>query len=386
MLSMCPKAHEFQINPPNGKRLLHIMQCANLGGMEKATLEMMTALAAIGFENRLVSLNPIGGLGPLLEERGIPAKGLPYRGPAGLLSIPQMAWEFRRTEPGAIIMSGHNAAAFAALAGLKCKRRVLFIHYHHSGVKPRWQWRAIYAAAARIFPRIAFCSDFIRAEAEEIYPPLRSIGATIRNPFPLPPRPQERDKVAARRALGIPESAPVVGNAGWLIPRKRWDVFLRAAARIAERRPDVLFLACGDGPLRDELKEQCGALGLAERVRWLGWQKDLTAFYLSLDVLLFNSDWDALPRTPLEAGAHEVPTVASNLRGGLREVIASDRVGFLTDRHDEDWLADKTLLLLENPTLRRETGAACRQVLAERHDPGRNAREVLELLGLNGPR
>jgi glycosyltransferase involved in cell wall biosynthesis len=273
-------------------------------------------------------------------------------------------------------------AAFAALAGLNCKRRILFIHFHHTGVKSRREWKLIYAIAMRVFPRIAFCTNFIREEAEEIYPPLRNVSVTCPNSFKLPPRPTEEDRAAARLMLGIPKGTMVVGNAGWLIERKRWDVFLRTAARIAEQCQNVVFLVCGDGPQRGQLMEISQSLGLGDRVRWLGWQDNLTPFYLSLDVLLFNSDWDALGRTPLEAGAYEVPVVASVLHGGLKEVIQSEKVGFLLDRHDEDWLAEKTLLLLGNPDLRHEMGLACRSVLAERHDPERNAKELLRLLGL----
>lgn len=369
---------------PSPVQLLHIMQCANLGGMEQRTLELMSSLQALGCSNRLVSLNPIGRLGPLLEQRGLPARGLHYRGPSGILSIAEMAREFRRDrKPDGVIMSGHNMAAFAAMSGLSCRKKILFIHFHHEGVKSRRQWRLIYAVAARIFSTVVFCSNFIRKEAEDIYPPLRRISVTQYYPFELPPRPSEEERGAARRALGIPDGTLVVGNAGWLIPRKRWDVFLRTAAKVAAQRRDVVFLTCGDGPLREELREQSRSLGIDGRVQWLGWQEDLTNFYRCLDVLLFNTDWDALPRTPQEAGSYGVPVVASALHGGLEEVIVSEKVGFLIDRHDEDWLADRTLELLGNAELRHEMGTACRNVLAARHSPGRNALEVLELLDLN---
>jgi glycosyltransferase involved in cell wall biosynthesis len=363
-------------------KILHIIQCANLGGMEKATFELMSTLNSMGYENRLVSLNPMGGLGPLLEDQSIPAKGLDYRGPAGIFSIPQMAYEFRNKEADGMVMSGHNIAAFTALAGWRCKKRLLYIHYHHRGVKPEWQWRAIYTAATRLFPRVAFCTDFIREEAEEIYPPLRSIALTVRYPFELPAQPRQEDRTEARKALGIPEGAPVVGNAGWLIQRKRWDVYLRTVARILERCPDAVFLACGDGPLRERLAKQSLELGLDQHVRWVGWQGDLRKFYLAMDVLLFNSDWDALGRTPLEAGAYEVPVVASVLEGGLREVITSDNLGFLINRHDEDWLADKTVKLLSDSTLRLQVGASLRRHLGETHAPKHNAMNVLALLGI----
>jgi glycosyltransferase involved in cell wall biosynthesis len=362
------------------------MQCSNLGGMEKTTLEMMTAERSLGCDNRLISLHPIGGLGPLLTEQGIPARGLHYRGPAGVLSIPEMARAFREgVSPDGIVMTGHNLSASLALAGHKCKNRILFVHFHHEGVMPRRQWQIVYAAAMRVFPRIAFCADFIREEAEDIYPPLRRISLTRPDCFKLPPVPSESDRIAARKKLGIPEEAVVVGNAGWLIQRKRWDIFFRAAARIASQHPAAQFVVCGDGPMRQELTELSCAMGLQGKVKWLGWQKHLRDFYLSLDVLLFTVDWDALSRMPLEAAVHGVPTVVSALHSGLSEVIVSEKTGFLTNRHDEEWLAEKALLLLQNPKLRREMVRACREVLARRHDPERNARALLELLDLNIP-
>jgi glycosyltransferase involved in cell wall biosynthesis len=360
------------------------MQCANLGGMEHSTLEMMSSLHDLGCSPRLVSLHPIAALGPLLEKRGIPARGLKYRRPWGMLSIPEMAREFRRNPtPDGVVVTGHNMAAFCALAGIDCSRKILFIHFHHTGVHPRWVWKAIYATAMGIFPKIAFCADFIREEAEDIYPPLRRVSVTRPNSFKLPTRPTDEDRAAARLMLGIPNGTVVVGNAGWLIERKRWDVFLRTAARIVENQSNVVFLVGGDGPLRAELMKQSVAMGLEKRVKWLGWQSNMTPFYLSLDVLLFNSDWDALGRTPLEAGMYEVPTVASVLHGGLGEVIQSEEVGFLLDKHDEDWLAEKTLLILNDPDLRKTMGTTIRQVLAERHDPIKNAHALLGLLGLS---
>jgi glycosyltransferase involved in cell wall biosynthesis len=367
----------------NKARILHILQCTNLGGMEQNTLELIRSFRELGCDNSLVSLNPIGRLGPMLEDQGARVAGIQYRRPAGVPSIPSMFSEFRRHEAiDGVVMSGPNMAAFAALVGLKCKRRILFVHYHHVGVKPRWQWQIIYASATRIFEKIAFCSDFIRTEAEEIYPPLRDVSITSRNLYRLPPVPQERDRQTARKALCIPENSLVVGNAGWLIPRKRWDVFLHTAAKISKQFRNVIFLACGDGPLRKDLIEQSSALGIADRIRWLGWQNDLTSFYLSLDLLLFNSDWDALGRTPLEAGAYQVPTVASVLNGGLKEVITSDQVGYLLGRHDVDWLAESAIRLLKDAGLRGSIGTVCRQVLAERYDPTCNAMKVLDLLGV----
>src|SRR5439155_3615739 len=62
-------------------------------------------------------------------------------------------------------------------------------------------------------------------------------------------------------------------------------------------------------------------LAIAERVRWLGWQSSLTAFYRSLDLMVFNTDWDALGRAPLEAIGAGVPVVVSAVHSGSQSVL-----------------------------------------------------------------
>ena len=229
-------------------RVLHVIQCTNLGGMEHSALQMMRKQIQRGHRWRLVSLNPIGGLGPLLEELGIPFTGLNYRGRGGWLSLMEMYRAFRAEPADAILMTGHNMGAMLALGGLCRGRRILFIHFHHTGVKPVWQWRLIYRLACRQFAAICFVSDFIRREAEAIYPALRALSRTVRNPYELPELPTVEEQAAARSSLGLPPDVPVVGNAGWLIERKRWDIFLQVAKVVAAEIPNSVFLIAGGGP------------------------------------------------------------------------------------------------------------------------------------------
>ena len=171
-----------------------------------------------------------------------------------------------------------------------------------------------------------------------------------------------------------------VGNAGWLIPRKRWDIFLQVAARVAAVLPNVRFLIAGDGPERDALEKLAAELGIADRVIWLGWQDHLEDFYQRLDVMLFNSDWDAVGRSPLEAMSYGVPVVASVIHGGLNEIITSEEYSYLIDRHDVSLLAGKIIELLQLPGLAAEVGRKARAHIEEIGSPKNHALRVLKLL------
>jgi glycosyltransferase involved in cell wall biosynthesis len=351
--------------------VLNLIQCTELGGMEQATMRVLAGLQARGHTCTVVSTNPVGALGPLLASQRVPAVGVPFRGRGGWRSHPRLRAVVRSAaaKADAVLMTGPTVTGMLALRARDRRRQVLAVHYHHTGVKRPLSWRGIYTLAMNRFGAITFPSDFIRHEAEALCPGLRRLALTVRNPLPLPALADDASRRAARTALGLPAGAPVVGNAGWLIPRKRFDVFLRVAARVRAAVPEAVFVIAGDGPERAALEALARELGIGAAVRWLGWQRDLNPVYRALDVLLFNSDWDAFPTTPLEAMSHAVPVVASSIHGGLGETIADRRVGVLMRTHDEESLAEAAVALLRDPPAARRVGAAGRERVARQCEP-----------------
>lgn len=361
-------------------RILNLIQCANLGGMEQASLRLMCRLQARGHVCQLLSLNPIGALGPLLDNAGIRHEGLPYAGKGGWRTMPQLRRKLRQSSAEAMLMTGHHLLAMLALGDFCRGRRVLAVHFHHSGVKPDWLWRIIYWLACSRFQDIIFPADFIRQEAERIHPPVAALARTIRNPVNLPLLPETEDKLAARRTLGLPPNVPIIGNAGWLIPRKRFDVFLHAAAIVAAQCPEAHFMIAGDGEEKPRLQALARSLKLNHRVTWVGWVQNMDVFYHSLDVLLFNSEWDAMGLTPLEAMSYGIPVVASVANGGLKEILHSNQCGFLLKDHQPERLAAEILRLIQNPNDARRTGLAGRERIRATSQPEIIAAEYEALL------
>lgn len=337
--------------------------------MEQASLRLMRGLKERGDSLQLLSLNPIGQLGPLLEAAGIPHEGLPYLGKGGWRSYGLLKAKFKDVQADAMIMTGHHLLAPLALGDFCRGHRVLAIHFHHEGVKPSWEWRLIYRIACQRFDAITFPCDFIRKEAEKIYPPVARLAHTVRNPLTLPPLPIAQEKIEARKRFNLPLDRPIIGNAGWLIPRKRFDVFVRTAREILNQKPDALFVIAGSGSEEENLKKLIGQLGIAANVRWLGWQQEMSAFYRSLDVLLFNSDWDALPTTPQEAMSYGLPVVCSVLNGGLVEILDSHEFGFLIPEHNPAALANEVVRLLAHPDEAAAIGLAGRKHIQAVCDP-----------------
>ena len=343
-------------------KLLNIMQCTNLGGMERSSLLQMEGLKARGHVCEVVSLNELGDLGPLLTAAGIPAVGIPYRGKGGWRSHARVRSAIRRVAADVIVLTGHHFLTSLAVARTRVSRKILCVHFHHLGVKPAWQWRIIYRLASRQFDAITFPSDFVREEAEALYPPIAKKSVTLRNPIRVPAVPTWGERASIRESMGLPAKAKIVGNAGWLIARKRFDVFLRTAQRMSREDPSLRFVIAGDGPLRKGLQQTARDLGIADRVIWTGWLTEPSRLFRCIDLLLFNSDWDAMPTTPLEAMAHGVPVVASVKHGGLKELIDDRSVGTLLEDHDVSALASEALRLVREPAA---VGARARRRVTE---------------------
>ena len=111
----------------------------------------------------------------------------------------------------------------------------------------------------------------------------------------------------ARAALDTPEDAPLALALGRLHPNKGFDLLLEA---LAATRDVHLWLA-GEGPQRGLLERRAAELGLAGRVRFLGWRDDVAALLASADLLVSSSRHEPLGNVVIEAWSAGVPVVAT---------------------------------------------------------------------------
>jgi glycosyltransferase involved in cell wall biosynthesis len=217
-------------------------------------------------------------------------------------------------------------------------------------------WKLFYLLTTRIFDVMTFPSNFIRNEALEFSRDIKGISYVLRNPLI-----QVREKDGHLETQG--DDLVYIGNAGWLIKRKRWDIFLECCANAIKKSPNVRVIIAGDGPERKNLELMAERLSITDKIIWTGWVKNLTSFYNKIDILLFNSDADAFPTTPIEAMAYGIPIVASCLWGGMSEAIPDRRYGMLIAEHNVVQLSDYLVKLVLDEKYRRETGQCGREYI-----------------------
>ena len=143
-------------------------------------------------------------------------------------------------------------------------------------------------------------------------------------------------------------------------PAKRHDMFLRVAAKLAPKFPQMQFVLVGDGPLRPGFERLHQELGLAGRVTFLGDRRDVPSVLASLDVSVLPSTSESLSNVILESMAAGVAVIAANV-GGNPELIEDGHTGLLFAAGDEDRFAAALEQLAMQPDFRRQLGTAARE-------------------------
>lgn len=171
----------------------------------------------------------------------------------------------------------------------------------------------------------------------------------------------------AKAKLGLDPGRPIVGKVARLYHQKGHDLFLAAAARIAVRRPDAVFLLVGDGVLRSALETAAKHLGIADRLVFAGRVEpaDVPLYMRAMDVLVHTSVREGVARVLPQAYATGTPAVAFNL-DGAPEVIVDGETGFLVEPGSAEAVARAVETLLDSSWLRREMGEKGREIVKRR--------------------
>lgn len=181
---------------------------------------------------------------------------------------------------------------------------------------------------------------------------------------PLGPR-QRRQ---ARLRLGLPLDATIVLGVSRLVPRKGFDVTIRAVAGLAADRPDLVIALAGGGRDRERLERVAASCGAP--VVFLGRvpNDDLPDLYGCADVFAMacRNRWLGLEQEGfgivfVEAASAGIPQVAGR-SGGAHEAVVDGETGFVVDRPDSvDEVRNALRVLIDDPALRTAMGKASRE-------------------------
>jgi glycosyltransferase involved in cell wall biosynthesis len=150
-----------------------------------------------------------------------------------------------------------------------------------------------------------------------------------------------------RASLDTPEDAPLLLAMGRLHEAKAHDVSLAALAQV----PHAHLWIAGVGGLETKLRAMAHALGVSDRVRFLGWRTDPSALYRAADICVFPSRYEPLGNVVIQSWAHGLPVIAAASQGPSA-LIRDSEDGLLVPIDDARALAGAINRLIADPMLR----------------------------------
>jgi glycosyltransferase involved in cell wall biosynthesis len=174
--------------------------------------------------------------------------------------------------------------------------------------------------------------------------------------------PADRDD--ARRSLGLPAGVPLIGIVATLRSWKGHRILVEAMTLLAHREAQLVIV--GEGPQRDALRAQIGALGLDARVRLAGNQNDVARWFAALDVFALPSYAnEGVPQALLQAMLMALPCVTTDA-GAIGEAAIPDHTAVVVAKENAVALAAGIDRLLGDTALARRIAVAGRERVLSR--------------------
>jgi len=266
-----------------------------------------------------------------------------------------------------VINGGYPGADSCRAAGISWgifSKKPYSIHNFHNLAKPPiWFLRPHEYIIDVILSR--FTKTFVtvsRASAESmsIRPVIykKNKPMYIYNGIDIMPDSEEAINSNLRSELNIPKDSPLCLLLATYEPRKGHYFLFKSFKIVLGEIPNAHLLVCGYG-FPDELKQvhkYLDEFALHENVHLLNFRKDISNLFFNSDILVVSSQsFESFGFTSVEAMAHHVPVVATNI-GGIPEVVVNDEGGYCVDSNDANAFAENIIKLLKDKNLRKEQG------------------------------
>ncbi len=324
------------------KKVLLAITKSNWGGAQRYVFDLATHIPKEEFDV-VVAHGGNGVMAKKLRESGIrtieiPGLGRDINAFADLSSLKSLLRTIRLEKPDVLHLNSSKVGLLGALAGrITGTPRIIFTAHG-------WPFNEDRSLLERIFFRAlalltAALSHRTIAVSEAVASSLGRNIAVIRNGVEVD---TYMNRAEARTSL-VPQHAADdfwFGTIAELHPIKGLSYAIDAFQKHAALYPTARYIIIGDGEERERLEEQIQRLGFASRIHLAGFHEDASKYLKAFDVFVLPSLSEALSFSILEAGAAQVPVIATNV-GGISEIIVHGETGILVQARDSRALAEE---------------------------------------------
>ena len=322
-----------------------------VGGAEKALVELATRLDRDRFEPAVYCLGPRpssleNSCVPPLEDAQIQVHCLGARGSWNFLRTVGRLRQLLAEQPPDLVQTFlFHANILGRIAARRAGVRWVVSGIRVAERQRRWHLWLDRLTAGRVDRHVCVSRAVARFSAARAGLPEEKL-VVIPNGIDLQKYPARL--AADLRSCGVEPGHRVVSYVGRLDRQKGLRWLIRTAAVWLKRLPDCDLLLVGKGPERSKLERFCRGLGIARRVHFAGWRRDVPEILAASDLLVLPSKWEGMPNVVLEAMASRLPVLATDVEG-VRELLGPDADAQTIGYGDSEALVEKIVARMSDP-------------------------------------
>lgn len=350
---------------PRIRVLTLIDRLGPVGGAERLAVQIATGLDPERFESHFCAsrhdASQRADEGTHRARESLDAAGVRFLGVPRETKLDMWKWAalpryLRRESIDVLHAHKHGSNVWGAGLGRLARVPVVVAHEHSWSFEGRplrrFLDREVVARGSDAFVAVSRADRDRMISVERV--PAESV---VFVPNGAPSRDDDGPVADVRAELGIPAGAPLIGSVGFLRRQKRFDLLIRAIARVSGTVPDVHAVIAGEGDERPALEALIAELGVEDRVKLLGRRLDVPDVLAALDVAVCSSEFEGSPLSVMEYMEAGLPVVGAAV-GGVPDLIEDGVHGRIVPPLDDAALATAIADLLADPDARRRMGEA----------------------------
>lgn len=202
--------------------------------------------------------------------------------------------------------------------------------------------------------RVTTVSDYVRRVLLAKGVPGSKVE-TVHSPIALPPMPESS---TLRTELGLAASDVIVGCVAVMRSNKGHEILLEAIAPLLKSRPNLHLVLVGAGsPTYERVVQKVSELDIASQTHLMGARKDVPNLLVGMDLFCLATKEEASGTVFVEAAAHGLATIGTNV-GGVAEMVIDGVTGLLVPKDDVLGFRQAITRLIDDPALRKKLGQA----------------------------
>ena len=330
------------------KRVILLTPSMSKGGAETQLLKLAFFLKSEGEQVLIISLKPIDEFKEVLEKSGLEVLFLRSWSRHFISNLRLLYGRVKRFKPDVLIAFMFIAIIFARL--LKMRLKFKLISSIRISVLPA-KWLVPFKMTMGLDDAVVYNSTASKINFESRNPWLKQ-GMVIHNGIFIP------EDVSGMVEKGEVFKWICVGHFRW---NKDYPTLFKAIALIKDRNFTVDILGeLGGATWPYQMIEE---LHIQERVNLIGFKPEASVYLKQSDAFVLSSFSEGMPNAVLEAMAHALPVLVTDIDGN-KELLTAVKCGFLFEKQDEYDLAGKLLNIMNITEAERKTlGESGRQYL-----------------------